>query len=187
MKGGRHRKTYVTRMAGEELDPTCLIEKIQCKKGWMFWGSINGAVRGPSLFWEKKWENINKDSYQERIVPLIHGWICMNPGLVLMQDNAPGHAAKDTQDELHSCGIVPIQWPPYSPDLNPIETIWNIMKDWIAEHYGSENHPTYDQLQVIVQEVWEQAFDEDKIQGLVEEMQTCCDAVIAANGTYIPF
>ena len=144
VNGGRHRKTYVTRMAGEELDPTCLIEKIQRKKGWMFWGSINGAVRGPSLFWEKEWGNINKDSYQEKIVPLVDGWIRMNPGLVLMQDNAPGHAAKDTQDELHSCGIVPIQWPPYSPDLNPIETIWNIMKDWIAAHYGSENNPTYD-------------------------------------------
>ena len=120
-------------------------------------------------------------------MPLIDGWICIHSELKLMQDHAPGHAAKDTQDELHSHGIELISWPPYSPDLNPIETIWNIMKDWIAEHYGSENHPTYDQLQVIVQEVWEQAFDEDKIQELIEEMQKHCDAVIEANGTYIPF
>lgn len=111
----------------------------------------------------------------------------MNPGLKLMQDGAPGHAAKETQAELRSRGIETIQWPPYSPDLNPIETIWNTMKNWIAENYSNENNPTYDRLRMIVMEAWEQAFDEAKIRQLVEEMKPRCDAVRLAQGGYTKY
>jgi len=42
----------------------------------MFWGSFSGALgKGPAIFWEKEWGSINKESYCEHIVPLIHGWI----------------------------------------------------------------------------------------------------------------
>jgi transposase len=34
--GGRHTRTWVTRRAREEWDPTCIVEKHQRKKGWMF-------------------------------------------------------------------------------------------------------------------------------------------------------
>jgi transposase len=30
--------------------------------------------------------------------------------------------------------IYPILWPPFSPDLNPIEAVWNRMKDYIEHH-----------------------------------------------------
>ncbi|KAG5299911.1 hypothetical protein I7I50_06552 [Histoplasma capsulatum G186AR] len=84
------------------------MNKIQRKRGWMFWGSFNGITKGPCLFWEKDWGTINKTSYRERIVPLIHGWIQMNPGLKLMQDGAPGHAAAETSQDLQEHGITPI-------------------------------------------------------------------------------
>jgi len=34
--GGKHTRTWVTRRAGEEWDPTCIVEQHQQKKGWMF-------------------------------------------------------------------------------------------------------------------------------------------------------
>ena len=120
---GHHRKIYVTRKAGEELDPTCIRERIPKKKGWMFWGSFSGTTKGPTLFWEKEWGSINAESYSQRIVPLIHGWLTLHPELQLMQDNAPGHAADQTLLELEERGIIPIKFPPFSPDLNPIEEV----------------------------------------------------------------
>ena len=40
-----------------------------------------------------------------------------------MQDGAPGHSAANTSLELREQGIEVIYWPPYSPDLNPIEKV----------------------------------------------------------------
>jgi len=42
----------------------------------------------------------------------------MNPGLILMQDGALGYSAKEPQVDLDECGIYPILWPAFSPDLN---------------------------------------------------------------------
>src|SRR5207247_2620495 len=128
--GGPYRNVYVTRTKDEELEPTCVYKKVRKKKGWIFWGCFAGKVKGPCLFWEKEWGSIDQKTYCERTVPLIHGWIRMNPHLQLMQDGAPGHAAGETKEELASHGITPIFWPAYSPDLNPIETVWKKMKDY---------------------------------------------------------
>ena len=48
--GGRHTRTWVTRRAGEEWDPTCIVERHQRKKGWMFWGCFHGHTLGPGIF-----------------------------------------------------------------------------------------------------------------------------------------
>jgi transposase len=137
---GRHTRTWVTRRQGEELDPTCIIERHQRKKGWMFWGCFSGCwLKGPCLVWEKEWGSINKETYCERIVPLIDGWIRLHPEHQFMQDNAPAHSADMTLTEMKERGIQIIEWPAYSPDLNPIEHVWNRMKDWIQEHYEEED------------------------------------------------
>lgn len=182
---GRHRKMWVTRRAGEELEPTCIVDKIQKRKGWMFWGCFNGTTKGPSLFWEKEWGSINSESYCERILPLIHGWIRLNPGLLFMQDSAPGHTAQSTIQELRERGISPIFWPPFSPDLNPIETIWNWMKDYIENKYG-DVRMGYDQLRAVVKEAWD-AISPYQLHELVASMPARCQAVIDAEGGYTKF
>jgi ketohexokinase/beta-glucosidase len=183
--GGRHRKQWVTRKAGEELYDTCVLEKIRKRRGWMFWGCFSGEEKGPCLFWEKEWGSINKTSYCEKIVPLVHGWMRMHPLLHFMQDSAPGHAAGSTKDELLERGIYTIFWPAYSPDLNPIETVWNWMKDWIEERYGDIHH-TYDKLQVYVKEAWE-AITVDQLSSLIDTMRDRCLAVIEAEGGFTKY
>ena len=89
----------------------------------MFWGSFSGTTKGPYVFQEKYWGTISANTYQQHILPVIAGWIIINLHLVLMQDNAPGHAAQSTRQELRDRGVRIIFWPAYSPDLNPIETV----------------------------------------------------------------
>lgn len=57
-----------------------------------------------------------QDSYQQKIVPLIDGWIRINPELILMQDSAPGHVAKRTLDDSRERTIEIIIRSPYSPE-----------------------------------------------------------------------
>ncbi len=182
--GGTHRKTWVTRKAGEELNTTCLVDKEQRRAGWMFWGCFSGSTKGPHCFWEKDWGTIGSATYCAHILPLIHGWLTWFPSLVLMQDNAPGHSARATLDEMTERGIYPIFWPAFSPDLNPIETIWNRMKDWLAKHYPEKM--SYDQLRVAVKAAWE-AIPDEEMADLVREMGERCQAVIDAQGGHIPY
>jgi hypothetical protein len=55
----------------------------------MFWGSFAGGTNGPSLFWEEDWGTIGSATFCAHAIPLIHGWLAMNPSLRFMQDNAP--------------------------------------------------------------------------------------------------
>lgn len=42
-----------------------------------------------------------------------------------MQNNAAGHAAEGTQEDLQERVIIVIFWPAFSPYLNQIEIRWN--------------------------------------------------------------
>jgi transposase len=116
---------------------------------------------------------------------VIQAFIQQYPGLLLMQDHAPGHAAKFTINELKSREINLIFWPPFSPDLNPIETVWDIMKDWIQDNY-LDDKLSYKVLRQAVIEAWE-AVGEREFKDLLASMTERCQAVIAANGLHTKF
>jgi transposase len=179
----------VTRRPSEELDDTCLADKVRKRRGWMFWGCFSGMTKGPSLFWEKEWGSINKERYCERIVPLVHGWLRLNPSLEFMQDGAPGHAAASTLEELHERGVYPIFCPVFSPGLNPIEAVWNKMKDYIESCYPDipcGKQRSYEELRRFVKEAWEYISPE-MLRDLMDSMKDRCQAVIDARGGHTKY
>lgn len=150
----------------------------------MFWGCFAGSVKGPCLTWEKDWGRVNAQTYCERVVPLIHSMISERPGLLLMQDNAPPHVAAQTIRELNEKHISPISWPPFSPDLNPIEAVWNKMKDFIQQNYpdlSNGRSRSFDQVRVIVREAWE-SISAEELMELVSSMPARCQAVVDEDG-----
>jgi len=48
--GGRYYKQWVIKRAGEELNNTCVIDKIKKKYSWIFWACFAGDVKGLCLF-----------------------------------------------------------------------------------------------------------------------------------------
>ena len=116
----------------------------------MFWGSFYGNKKGPSCLWEKEWGSINTESYITYILPLIEECIRQDSQLQFMQDGAPGHRSKATKAELLRRGIQLILWPPYSPDLNPIETVWDWIKDYLENNFPERM--SYGELRVAIRE-----------------------------------
>ena len=58
-----------------------------------------------------------------------------------MQDNASRHTAKEVLGFFEELRVVMMKWPAFSPDLDPIEEVWNWMKDYIERKYGDQHFP----------------------------------------------
>lgn len=156
----------------------------------MFWGSFFGREKGPSLFWEKEWKSITAVGYCKRIVPLIHGMVSLRPDLHVMQDNAPSHSAARTIRELNERNISPVEWPPFSPDLNPIENVWKLMKDFVQNKYpdlGQGKQRSEEEIRRIIKEAWDEAVDADELENLIESMPRRIRDVYEANGGPIEY
>ena len=69
----------------------------------------------------------------------------------LLHDNAPTHRANITKAWLHNHGITRVEFPPYSPDLNIIENVWQ----YIGVRVEARRPTTIEQLQDIIAEEWE--------------------------------
>ena len=69
-------------------------------------------------------------------------------------------------------------WPPQSPDLNPIENLWRIVKHSIAKLPVAKS---VGELEIQVQKEWNKVSLET-IQSLVDSMPQRIAGVIAAKG-----
>ena len=162
-----------------------MVEKIRKRKGWIFWGCFTRGVKGPYLFQEKEQGLINKILYYKRIVPLIYGWIRINPYLYFIQDRVPSYLAASTKEELSERGIITIFWPVYLLDLNLIKTIQNQIKDYIKRVYSDKEY-SYNNLRIYIKEAQEQ-ITEEQLNSLIDSIRERCLAVINAEGGFIKF
>ena len=64
------------------------------------------------------------DYYKEDLINLSNG---TGKTLLFQQDNAPCHVSKGALQKLETIDYLR-HWPPNSPDLSPIETIWSIVQ-----------------------------------------------------------
>ena len=81
---------------------------------------IEGSLNG------KQYVEIMEDI----MVPTVRAMVFPKPQKILfMQDNCPAHKCKYAMKWFENQkDITLINWPPKSPDLNPIETVWALMK-----------------------------------------------------------
>jgi transposase len=52
-----------------------------------------------------------------------------------MQDNAKIYTAQIIKAWFAEQGIVVAEWPPYSPNFNPIEHVWAQLKTWVYKYH----------------------------------------------------
>ena len=126
---------------------------------------------------------LNTDGYLSeiingRLLQQMTEWYPQGNG-IFQQDNAPCHVSKKAMKHFAEKKIQLLDWPPSSPDLNPIENFWAIVKRRIRMK-GAHSRQT------IIQEfirIW--YHDEDLLdicRSLVDSMSDRVQAVISAKG-----
>ena len=161
----------------------------------MFWAAFSGAQRRSGLiplFGDPESERgginrfVIRDLYT-RILPVL----LANEGSIFQHDNAPTHTAYVVRDALRDMDIEVMEWPPYSPDLNPIENLWALLK---AEIYKirpdlldmRNNDETKEILVETAQIAWER-LDLDHLKHLSDTMPHRVQAIIESEGWYTPY
>ena len=136
---------------------------------------------------EAKKKGYSAESYigvLEDQLPLLY-----QDGMLFMQDNAPIHKAHKVIAWFRENGIEILVWPPYSPDLNPIEHLWRKLKEIAFElNPGLKDssltpEERLEELYATLEKAWH-LIGKKLLKALVKSMQRRVKAVIKARGWY---
>ena len=108
-----------------------------------------------------------------------------------MHDNAPIHGAGVVQEALEEVAFEVLDWPAYSPDLNPIENLWHILKERIHHQNPllatlNSNAASLEALVRAANTVWDQITQEE-VNALVDSMPRRIAALEKARGWYTKY
>ncbi len=84
---------------------------------------------------------------KEKMLPSLHA---LGRRTLFQLDNDPKHTSKATVGFLKKNRVKVIQWPSMSPDLNPIEHLWGILKRQVEHHSPS----SIQSLKYVILEEW---------------------------------
>lgn len=169
--------TYVRRPESERFNPRYQLCTVKHGGGkLMVWGcfSLNGV--GPLVRIRDTMDRyVYKDILETHMLP--HARRVMGRGWIFQQDNDPKHTSAFVSDWFRQRRVNLLEWPSQSPDLNPIEHLW--------EEIGRKCHglkaSNMDQKFTQLEQKWKE-ITPACIQKLIDSMPSRCAAVIKSKG-----
>ncbi|UYV62624.1 hypothetical protein LAZ67_2001350 [Cordylochernes scorpioides] len=168
------RRVRVWRRRGERSNPAAIVERPTVRqRGIMVWGAIAYDSRSPLL---RIQGTMTAQRYVDVLRPVTLPYLQGVPNALYQQDKARPHTARISQQVLQDVQMLP--WPPYSPDLSPIEHVWDI----IGRRLHALPQPrSEDELWQMVEREW-RAIPQDAIRTLIDSLPRRVAACIAVRG-----
>ena len=147
---GQHGRVWVQRPPGTAYQPQYCYEYPGHSAKVNFWCIFNGRGTGGC---ETYSENLNSDimrgilqyhlkNTQQKLLGLEQCW--------LLWDNPGIHKEESVRRVLHNHSITTLEFPPYSPDLNPTENLFSDLARRVEQHFPT----TIDELEDALHEEW---------------------------------
>ncbi len=169
----------VWRRKGEEYKEKCMVPTVKHGGGSvLMWGCMSAAGVGELHFIDGI---MNSQMYcsilKEKMLPSLRAL-----GRCALFQHDPRHTSKATVVFLKKNRVKVIQWPSMSPDLNPIEHLWGILKRQVEHHSPS----SIQSLKEVILEEWKK-IDLAKCRQLVNFMPRRLGAVIKNHGGHTKY
>ncbi|EYB87313.1 hypothetical protein Y032_0265g654 [Ancylostoma ceylanicum] len=153
-------------------------------KSVMVFGGITANGKTPLIFVDIG-TKVNTEYHLEHILKKeVLPWACSHFGSepwTFQQDSAPAHKAKVVQKWCANTlpdFISAEDWPPYSPDLNPMDySVWSILKAKAC----AKSHTCLKSLREALQKAWDE-LDDDYLRSTVDAFPRRLQACIKAKG-----
>ena len=121
-------RRLVYRRRGERFADACVLERDRFGGGSvMVRGGISHGFKSLLIVMAGDLTGVR---YRDEILRPVAVSFVQQHHLIFQQDNARSHVAIVCQDFLANHNINPLDWSPYSPDLSPIEHMWD---EWTRE------------------------------------------------------
>ncbi|GFW24393.1 transposable element Tcb2 transposase [Trichonephila clavipes] len=176
-------RILIWRERGSCNHPSNIIERDRYGgRGVLVWGGIMLGSRTDLHIFDAG--SVNETRYCNEIllpyVRLFRG--AMGLQFLFMDDNAPCHCTVAAEQLLESEDIERMDWPARSPDLNPIEHVW----DFLGRRLAARTLPpvTIRELLLALQDEWA-AMPQQLIDTLILSMGRRCETCLAVLLTYL--
>ena len=120
------------------------------------WGCISIEGVGPLVRYSGTMENTKLiEIYESQLIknyPKLRGSSTRPGALLFQQDNAGPHRHNNVARWFKENKVCKIFWPPYSPDLNPLENVWGILQDELYKY--NDDLETSEDVWEVAQEIW---------------------------------
>ncbi|GBN21252.1 hypothetical protein AVEN_205900-1 [Araneus ventricosus] len=129
--GASDGRVLIRRRPGERLQPNCVRPRhTGPTPGVMVWGAISYDSRSTLVVIPN---TLNANLYVSLVIqPVVLPFMSSIQGGIFQQDNALPHTAAVSQLALQGVDILP--WPAKSPDMSPIEHVWDIIGRQLQHH-----------------------------------------------------
>jgi|1186.fasta_scaffold111665_1 transposase len=169
---------WVWRKKDERYKVDCLKPTVKNSIGIMVWGCFCNNKLGPLVLIEG---TLNSDRYIELLEEYLLSFL-NNLSIevyIFQDDNAPCHASIKTKTWKETNLIENLPWPAQSPDLNPIENLWDILERRVRKHKPTPTNKN--DFFTVLKEEWYK-IDESQLIRLVKSMPNRINTAIKSKG-----